>query len=980
VSEALAKSLSILFVTALVVSVVGAGVAVADTKSGGNASVSDAGNAPAVYVADATIDDSTDSTIELAYNLTASDDPSQMEVTVDGPKIHGSTEYNDDLSGSVDTTEGTLTLTIPANTYGGGNQTLVARLENTTASSTDARDVGTVNVTSPIRVNATGIETAPWYVNRSVTGTATLYNPDSTAHDYTVSLYTPRDTVAWNQLSGSPATTTVEVPAGSTVNASVDTAYGNYDVGQDRTLRLNRRTTRAETVVNPANVTDSDLSNDTVVIGDSTSLTVSVTNTGDETGTYPVRVTGEHGFPEHNATSLRLAPGETKQTTLDVSFSTAGVHRLEANDETGIEVSVLNPVDVTDYSLSSTDVYVGEPVTVTATVVNTGSGGTYPVTVTRNGRAVGNTEVTLANGEQTTVSFDATFDRGTSHYDSLALNNATLEDLSVSERIVESSVTVNDGVAVGETTWVNVTYENPTSAGDSVHVPTSLGDSDWTEIRLGAGETRTVNMSGSFDEPGRHYQYLNTESVQVFVFDDTSGTANLAVVEPPLTSRAVVGERTYVPVTVGNDGDAAGAREVTLSVDGTAVDTRRVYAEPGAETYVGFPQTFEAAGTYEVSVAGQSRNVTVSDPVVVDTSIAHVGGTEPMELPTVDTGYGPYGGVSLALRTEDGRFDLSRIGADATSSFRVDATLENYDPRVLVNRGDDTSWTTTDVGSNKTRVSVVVSPSQLNYVRDAPSLDEWGDRNLTADFTADAGAFMLVGDAENDRFSYQPSTLEGLRVSTDAQRFRQPQYDPGGDDADPRIEVQVGAPHRTASGELNSGYYQAYVPDSLLSAWNVSDASELTVDYTAADTTYTVEDVQDGLRVNVSLHYSSGTVAISPSTSTSTDDSTTDDSTTTSTTTSGTTTTATPTPTPEDTTTETATRTPTSSPVPTATPTETGTPTPTDIGTPTPTATATATATASPTASATPTAGDGPGFGMAAAVLALVAGLLVRRR
>jgi hypothetical protein len=422
-------------------------------------------------------------------------------------------------------------------------------------------------------------------------------------------------------------------------------------------------------------------------------------------------------------------------------------------------------------------------------------------------------------------------------------------------------------------------------------------------------------------------------------------------------------------VKVGNDGDAAGGREVTLSVDGTAVDTRRVYAEPGTETYVGFPHTFEAAGTYEVSVAGQSTNVTVSEPVVVGTSIEHVGGTEPMELPTVDTGYGPYGGVSLALRTEDGRFDLSRVGADATSSFRVNATLENYDPRVLVNRGDDTSWTTTDVGSNKTRVSLVVSPSQLNYVRDAPSLDEWGDRNLTAD----AGAFLLVGDAEDDRFSCEPSTLDGLRVSTDAQTFRQPQYDPGGDDADPRIEVQVGAPHRTASGELNSGYYQAYVPDSLLSAWNVSDASELTVDYTAADTTYSVEDVEGGLRVNVSLHYSSGTVAISPSTSTSTDDSSTD-STTTSTTTSGTTTTASPTPTPEDTTTETAMRTPTASPVPTATPTETGTPTPTDIGTPTPTATASA------TASATPTAGDGPGFGMAAAVLALGAGLLVRRR
>lgn len=84
--------------------------------------------------------------------------------------------------------------------------------------------------------------------------------------------------------------------------------------------------------------------------------------------------------------------------------------------------------------------------------------------------------------------------------------------------------------------------------------------------------------------------------------------------------------------------------------------------------------------------------------------------------------------------------------------------------------------------------------------------------------------------------------------------------------------------------------------------------------------------------------------------------------------------TPTPTPTAEPTPTTTATPTPTS----TAEPTPTATPTPTPTAEPTPTATPTPTPTSTPTA--TVTEGGGPGFGVVAAALAVLALALLGRR
>jgi PGF-CTERM protein len=76
----------------------------------------------------------------------------------------------------------------------------------------------------------------------------------------------------------------------------------------------------------------------------------------------------------------------------------------------------------------------------------------------------------------------------------------------------------------------------------------------------------------------------------------------------------------------------------------------------------------------------------------------------------------------------------------------------------------------------------------------------------------------------------------------------------------------------------------------------------------------------------------------------------------------------------------TPTTTPTAAPTPTATSTSTPTPTPTATPTPTPTAMPTETATATATPTASPTAGDGPGFGVVAALLALLVVALAGRR
>jgi uncharacterized membrane protein len=154
----------------------------------------------------------------------------------------------------------------------------------------------------------------------------------------------------------------------------------------------------------------------TADIGEGVTISVRVANTGDLTGSYEVTL------------KINNVAVDTKDVTLDggaskiVIFTTtkdvAGTYTVDVNGLSGtfmVEAPPVPPVpaafEVSQLSISPAEVKVGETVTVSATVANTGEvEGSYTVTLKINGATEATKKVTLAGGQTTEVTFSVVRD------------------------------------------------------------------------------------------------------------------------------------------------------------------------------------------------------------------------------------------------------------------------------------------------------------------------------------------------------------------------------------------------------------------------------------------------------------------------------------------------------------------------------------------------------------------------------------------
>jgi len=158
------------------------------TTSGGNTSVNNlAGNAPTADLPDATINDSTNSTIEVAYNATGK--VSKGDLRVEFYRPNGSTIDSVDPSNLKDT----KTLTIPAGTFGGGAVRVHVNLMNKsdhTAFFDYQTDTAVISTESPVILENYTLSSNSVSTGENLTVTVTLNNTDqSSARDYYLVLY-----------------------------------------------------------------------------------------------------------------------------------------------------------------------------------------------------------------------------------------------------------------------------------------------------------------------------------------------------------------------------------------------------------------------------------------------------------------------------------------------------------------------------------------------------------------------------------------------------------------------------------------------------------------------------------------------------------------------------------------------------------------------------------------------------------------------
>lgn len=527
-----------------------------------------------------------------------------------------------------------------------------------------------------------------------------------------------------------------------------------------------------------------------------------------------------------------------------------------------------------EYTVVNTTAYTGQNVTVNATLTNTASKAeSYTVGLYSNGYRRDAKQVTVEAGKTRNVSFNYTSNwAGTRH---VTVNTEPTTAVEFTSPVQFENYSVqNRTVAVGERFNITVNVSNPTDYEGTRTVFGYNGTGSVSKrVTLAPHTNKTLTFETVYTEAGEYHVSFNGTRTDVAALGPNASEANLAVTDArDVTS--IPNRKVYLPVEISNTGSAGGAMNVTLAEGGSVVATEMEYVAVNATEYAVFERNYTQTGNYTLTVSGEHRiNVTIREPVVENVSVEHVGGPAPDSLPALEA---RLGGAGMIMVTPANGWELNDSGVTTDTKLRINITTQNYTPRVVLSNGGNISWSVVNTSATNKTVSVTVTPSQMNFLFNAPRIENWESADRRANVTFNATLLMGIASAENAPYDASPEQLRNLTITTDAQKFRPPRYHAGDNDTAPWIEVKLAAPHYTAYGNVNDGFYRAYLPDSLLSAWNVTDPDQLTATYTAGDTTYTAREVPGGMVVRVDLHYSSGTVRITKDTSSSsTTDSTT---------------------------------------------------------------------------------------------------------
>lgn len=259
-------------------------------------------------------------------------------------------------------------------------------------------------------------------------------------------------------------------------------------------------------------------------------VTVTVSNEGDEAGTYTAEPTVD-GTPIGTQT-VTLLPGETRRLTFTYRFDGAGTYRVVVDGEM-VRVTVAAGVDaqfrVTDLAVPADDVTTGSETSVVATVANDGSeSGTYTAVLLDDGTIVAEQPVTVPAGEQRTVSFAVTFAEPGEHELRVGDRRATVTvggDRTI--RVIDASVA--DGrVAPGNTTTISATVENTGDSAGEIALDLSVGGVvvDAVSVAVPAGETRTVTIQHRFETPGIYLVSVGDASAGEVVVQSGDATAD----------------------------------------------------------------------------------------------------------------------------------------------------------------------------------------------------------------------------------------------------------------------------------------------------------------------------------------------------------------------------------------------------------------------------------------------------------------------
>lgn len=294
---------------------------------------------------------------------------------------------------------------------------------------------------------------------------------------------------------------------------STDTRYGNGIIDTYAAIAY----LEGETLESELLLVDVSMNPDTILEGESTTITPTVENTGSATGTFTadLLIDGDHTVSD----SISVSPNAIETITFEPTFSNRGSYSISVNEQNVDELQVEKPAtfEIKSTSPIPRSITVNEKINASVTVENVGDRtGSFETSIGIDGTVIQTKSHTIKSGETKTISFDHMFEE-TGEY-TVSINDVTAGTVTVEPEpmFVISNGTV-EPVEIVENESVTVSADvSNVAAHEEVFVGELQINNEIVETQshlITAGNTTQISFKPSFEQSGSYTIDINDQEI-----------------------------------------------------------------------------------------------------------------------------------------------------------------------------------------------------------------------------------------------------------------------------------------------------------------------------------------------------------------------------------------------------------------------------------------------------------------------------------
>ncbi len=353
------------------------------------------------------------------------------------------------------------------------------------------------------------------------------------------------------------------------------------------------------------------------IVGQPITVSVNVTNTGGETGTYPVNLVLDG--TQNQAQTIKLAAGETKTVQFTISGVESGTHIVGIGTLEGT-FTLTSTFELSDLAVNRTEAKVGEPIGITVKVTNKAQETSdYSVTLSINDSAIGTKTGQLDLGASTSVLFEVVEQtEGTYSFKIGDLNGTFVITTAAAPpkpaEFLVGNLTIDPEVAepgMSVSVTAKVTNVGETSGSYSVDFSVNGEVKGSKTVQLSGGETTSVAFTLTEAANGNYAVMIGNATGTLSVQNPSTIKLTGMIVKP---YEVWAGQTVTVTVKGTNQGTDVSSLSLKLKVGTTldnlqTVQTKTLTAAAGADGSVDFIVTADPLPggdslTYLVDVNG----------------------------------------------------------------------------------------------------------------------------------------------------------------------------------------------------------------------------------------------------------------------------------------------------------------------------------------------------------------------------------------